>query len=76
MKKGLVNLFFISDENFTSLRKKSIKDEFSLVKDFMKSKNFQEDLDTDDQDEIIKNTHLNEVVGKYHDEDDEDENSF
>lgn len=57
------------DTNFENKRKQSIKDEFSLAKDLLKVKITQNDeVDTDDNEETAKNTHLNECVGKDDDE--------
>lgn len=50
------------------MRKQSIKDEFSLVKDLLKAKILDEDFDTDDKSETAKNTHHNENIGLYEDD--------
>ena len=51
-----------SKETFVESRKKSIKDEFSIVKEMMKNKNIIEEED-DLDDEVKKNTNKNVQIG-------------
>ena len=50
-------------KSFVESRRKSIKDEFSLVKEMMKKKIIEEEDDEETNDEVKKNTDLNIKIG-------------
>jgi hypothetical protein len=52
-------------KQFVETRRKSIKNEFSIVKEMMKNKNLKEENDEDEDDEEVKkNTNKNVQIGK------------
>ena len=68
IEKNDINKSLKEDEKnneFLELRKRSIKNEFSLVKELMKKyKNIMEDDDMDIDDEVKENTGKNIILGK------------
>jgi len=73
-----INKSSVENKNFVEARRRSVHNEFKLVKELLKNKNFD-----DDDDEIIskeeiekteKNTKLNVEVGKNMSDNDTDEN--
>lgn len=53
-----------SDNDFKEARRKSIKGEFSLVKEMFKNKQIEEETAEEEDEEIAKNTQKNIEVGK------------
>jgi len=74
-----VNKSSVENKNFVEARRRSVHNEFKLVKELLKNKNFEDDDDdeTISKEEIEKtekNTKLNVEVGKNMSDNDTDEN--
>jgi hypothetical protein len=69
-----INLLLASGK-FEIRRKSSIKDEFNLVKELLKQKKNDDELEPEIIEETMKNTLYNKCLGKIEDDSDNDEKS-